>query len=259
MSHIKLFLLFLISATLTTLSYSGSRSIYWGQNVKEGALADTCATWRFEYINIAFLCCFRNSITPQLNLYDHYDSSTNGCTSLAKDINVPKQRGEDHLVNWGRPFGDAVLDDIDFDIEGGTVSHWDELVRFLKSYKSAKKVYLTAAPQCPFPDVYMNGALSTDLFDYIWVQFYNNYCYYKGDITQLKATWDLWTTNITTTKVFLGLPVAPSGATSGYIPSDVLIAKVLPSIKNTNKYGVMLWSKYYDDLIHYSSSIKSHI
>ncbi|KAL0289623.1 UNVERIFIED_CONTAM: Hevamine-A [Sesamum angustifolium] len=47
-----------------------------------------------------------------------------------------------------RPLGDAVLDGIDFDIEGGTDQHWDDLARFLSAYsKRGKKVYLSAAPQ----------------------------------------------------------------------------------------------------------------
>ncbi|PIA51752.1 hypothetical protein AQUCO_01100549v1 [Aquilegia coerulea] len=292
MAHCKLFLLFLISTSLTTLSYSGSISIYWGQNTQEGTLADTCATGRYEYVNIAFLAAFGNSIPPLLDLDDHCDPNIkNGCTGLSSDIHACQSKGVKVMLSIGggdgayyltssadakqvaqylwdnylggnstsRPFGDAVLDGIDFDIEGGTESHWDELARYLKGFKSQKKVYLTGAPQCPFPDVYMNGALSTGLFDYIWVQFYNNYCEYNGDVSQLMAIWEQWT-NITTTKIFLGLPASPTAATSGYIPSDILISKVLPSIKNTPKYGgVMLWSKYYDDMTHYSSSIKSHV
>ncbi|KAK1575173.1 hypothetical protein Q3G72_003189 [Acer saccharum] len=73
-----------------------------------------------------------------------------------------------------RPFSDHVLDGIDFDIEGGSPQHYDELTRRLKNYSSAKKVYLTAAPQCPFPDAYMNQALSIGIFYYIWMQFHNN-------------------------------------------------------------------------------------
>lgn len=106
----------------------------------------------------------------------------------------------------------------------------------------------------------MGQALSSGLFDYVWMQFYNNYCEYKGNAAELKATWDTWTSNVTATGFFLGLPAAPSAASSGYIPADVLISQVLPLVKNTSKYGgVMLWSKYYDDLTGYSSSIKSHV
>ncbi|WKA04353.1 hypothetical protein VitviT2T_022401 [Vitis vinifera] len=284
---------FLILAMISGRSYSGSISIYWGQNSKEGTLADTCGTGRFAFVNIAFLPVFGNNQTPALDLDDHCDPSTkNGCTGLATDIRSCQSRGVKVMLSIGggdgsyflassedakqvaaylwdnylggtspsRPFGDAVLDGIDFDIEGGTTQHWDELASYLRSYSFAKKLCLTAAPQCPFPDVYMGQALSSGLFDYVWMQFYNNYCEYKGNAAELKATWDTWTSNVTATGFFLGLPAAPSAASSGYIPADVLISQVLPLVKNTSKYGgVMLWSKYYDDLTGYSSSIKSHV
>ncbi|KAK4845844.1 hypothetical protein QYF36_009780 [Acer negundo] len=287
----RIFLLLLILSIVTNQSYSGSISIYWGQNVKEGTLAGTCATGKFDYVIIAFLCVFGNNQTPALDLDDHCDPSTNGCVGLADDIRSCQSKKVKVLLSIGggdgsyyltssddakkladylwnhylggksdsRPFGDAVLDGIDFDIEGGSPQHYDELARKLKNYSSAKKVYLTAAPQCPFPDAYMNQALSTGIFDYIWMQFYNNYCECEGNASQVKATWDQWTNNVTATQFLLGLPASPEAARSGFIPKDVLISQVLPLIKKTPKYGgVMLWSKYYD-LTGYSSAIKSHV
>lgn len=45
------------------------------------------------------------------------------------------------------------------------------------SAATARKFYLTAAPQCPYPDAadnaMLNGAIS---FDAVFVQFYNNFC-----------------------------------------------------------------------------------
>ena len=77
-----------------------------------------------------------------------------------------------------RPFGDAILDGIDFDIKLTVyiaVRPLEGLVRYLKSYSAdTQKVYLSAAPQCPFPDVILGSALDTGLFDYVWVQFFNN-------------------------------------------------------------------------------------
>ncbi|KAK1359471.1 Acidic endochitinase [Heracleum sosnowskyi] len=230
---------------MTNRTYSGSIAIYWGQNVEEGTLADTCSTGKFAYVNLAFLAVFGNNQVPGLNLEKHCDPlSKGGCTSLANDIKSCQKQGVKVMLSIG----------------GGTLDHWDELARFLKGFKSSKKVYLTAAPQCPFPDAYMGKALSTGLFDDIWIQFYNNYCEFKGDASAIKATWDQWTSNVTATNFFLGLPAAPSAAASGFVPADVLIAKILILIKSTKNYGgVMLWSKYYDDLTGYSSAIKSHV
>ncbi|KAL6289121.1 hypothetical protein ACE6H2_006631 [Prunus campanulata] len=119
------------------------------------------------------------------------------------------------------------------------------------------KVYLAAAPQCPFPDEHLDGAIATGLFDYVWVQFYNNPpCEFaNNNATNLLSAWNQWTST-EATQVFLGLPAAPEAAPSGgFIPADTLKLQVLPNINSSSKYGgVMLWSKYYDK--GYSDSIK---
>jgi chitinase len=89
---------------------------------------------------------------------------------------------------WPRPFGDAVLDGVDLDIEGGAATGYAAFVRELKGsyYSSAaanpsgRAFLVTAAPQCPFPDYHLQDALSKSWFDYVWVQFYNNYCAAAG-------------------------------------------------------------------------------
>lgn len=60
-----------------------------------------------------------------------------------------------------RPFGDAVLDGIDLDIEGGGTLYFDSLVSSIQSAAEgySKKMYVSAAPQCPYPDAYMVSAL----------------------------------------------------------------------------------------------------
>ena len=298
--NLAISLAFLISLflALSTRAEAGGIAIYWGQNGNEGTLAETCATGNYEYVNIAFLPTFGNGQTPMINLAGHCDPYTSGCTGLSSDIKTCQASGVKVLLSIGggagsyflksdddakqvatylwnnflggsspsRPLGDAVLDGIDFDIEGGTNQHWGELARYLKRHsgkgKRGKKVYLTAAPQCPFPDSWIGDALKTGLFDYVWVQFYNNPpCQYSsGDITNLENAWKQWTSDIPATKIFLGLPASPDAAGSGFIPTDDLISQVLPAIKGSSKYGgVMLWSKYYDDQSGYSSTIKSHV
>ncbi|WRX10543.1 Glycoside hydrolase family 18 [Theobroma cacao] len=285
-------LIFFISAIG---SNAGGISIYWGQNGNEGTLAETCATGKYEYVNIAFLATFGNGQTPMINLAGHCDPYSNGCTGLSSDIKSCQAKGVKVILSLGggagsyslassddarqvatylwnnflggtsssRPLGPAVLDGIDFDIEGGTGEHWDDLARYLSGYsKKGKKVYLTAAPQCPYPDAWVANALKTGLFDYVWVQFYNNPpCQYtSGDIASLEDAWKQWTSDIPANKIFLGLPASPEAAGSGFIPVNDLTSKVLPAIKSSSKYGgVMLWSKYYDDQSGYSSSIKSHV
>lgn len=160
-----------------------------------------------------------------------------------------------------RPLGDAILDGIDFDIELGSNKYWEDLASNLKAYsKIGRTVYLTAAPQCPFPDKLLGSALNTGLFDYVWIQFYNNpACQYSssgGGVNSLLSSWNRWTTSIKAGRIFLGLPAAPAAAGSGYIPPNVLTSQILPVIKKSPKYGgVMLWSKYFDDKNGYSSTI----
>ncbi|KAL5796084.1 hypothetical protein ACOSQ2_000904 [Xanthoceras sorbifolium] len=283
-------LLCFMLAALISNSNAGVISVYWGQNGNEGSLADACATGNYGIVNIAFLVTFGNGQTPLLNLAGHCDPSSNTCTGLSNDIKACQNQGIKVMLSLGgasgsyslssaddarqvanylwnnflggqsssRPLGDAVLDGIDFDIEGGTTQHWDELARALSEFSQQKKVYLSAAPQCPFPDAWLGGALNTGLFDYVWVQFYNNPdCQYSGNADNLKNSWNQWTSSLSG-QVFLGLPAAPEAASSGYIQPDVLSSEVLPSIKNSPKYGgVMLWSRQYDQ--SYSSTIKPNV
>lgn len=284
-------LLSLLVFALFDSSNAGGIAIYWGQNGNEGSLADTCATGRYQFVNVAFLSTFGNGQNPTINLAGHCDPSSDGCTGLSSDIQACQGQGIKVMLSIGggagsyylassddakqvadylwnnflggqsssRPLGDAVLDGIDFDIEGGTTQHWDELANYLSGYSAqGKKVYLTAAPQCPYPDAWVGGALNTGLFDYVWVQFYNNPpCQYSsGDASNLESAWNQWTSSLPNAEIFLGLPAAPQAAGSGFIPAGDLTSQVLPAIKGSSNYGgVMLWSKYFDDQTGYSSSI----
>ncbi|XP_035831792.1 acidic endochitinase-like [Helianthus annuus] len=99
------------------------------------------------------------------------------------------------------------------------------------------------------------------LFDYVWVQFYNNeQCQYRANADALLARWNEWT-QVTTNTIFLGVPAASGAAPSGgYIPPDTLTSQILPSIKSSPKYGgVMLWDMFYDKQSGYSDAIKGSI
>uniref|UniRef100_A0A1D1YLW6 chitinase n=1 Tax=Anthurium amnicola TaxID=1678845 RepID=A0A1D1YLW6_9ARAE len=288
----------LASALLAGRLRAGLIATYWGQNENEGTLAATCATGNYAFVNIAFLPTFGNGQEPVINLSGHCDPFTNGsCSGVGDDVRACQRRGVRVLLSVGggaggyylnssedaravaaylwdnflggsspsRPLGPAVLDGVDFDIEGGTTQHWGELAGQLAAYgrrtKGSRRVYLTAAPQCPFPDAWMGSAIATGLFDYVWVQFYNNPCQYTaGSTIGLVEAWGNWTT-VPVKRVFLGLPAAPQAAGGGgFIPAGELTGKVLPLVKRSEKYGgIMLWSRYYDKLTQYSSAVKSHV
>ncbi|KAL9264580.1 Acidic endochitinase-like protein [Drosera capensis] len=263
-------------------SNAGGIAVYWGQNGNEGSLSDTCTSGNYQYVMISFLTTFGEGQTPVLNLAGHCDPSSGGCTSLTDDINTCQGSNIKVLLSLGgavgsyglsstddanqvaaylwnnylggqsdsRPLGSAVLDGIDFDIEMGSDQYWGDLASALNAYGS---VVLSAAPQCPYPDAHLDTAIATGLFNYVWVQFYNNpSCEYVSDDSNLLSSWNQWSPVVKT--LFLGLPASTDAAGSGYIPPDVLTSQVLPSIKGSSNYGgVMLWNKYYDD--GYSSAI----
>ncbi|XP_061375171.1 acidic endochitinase-like [Gastrolobium bilobum] len=291
----SLLLVPLLLISLFKNSHAAGIAIYWGQNTQEGTLADTCNTGNYQFVNIAFLSTFGNGQTPQLNLAGHCDPRTNGCTGLSSDIKSCQDHGIKVFLSLGggagsyslnsadeatqianylwnnylggqssnsRPLGDAVLDGIDFDIESaGGGQHWDELAKALNDFSQQTKVYLAAAPQCIFPDAQLDSAIKTGLFDYVWIQFYNNpSCQYSsGDTSNLINSWNQWIT-VPAKQVFMGLPAAEAAASGGFVPADVLTSQVLPAIKGSSNYGgVMLWNRFNDIQNGYSNAIISSV
>ncbi|NP_001312735.1 basic endochitinase precursor [Nicotiana tabacum] len=293
--NIKVSLLFILPIFLLLLTSkvkAGDIVVYWGQDVGEGKLIDTCNSGLYNIVNIAFLSSFGNFQTPKLNLAGHCEPSSGGCQQLTKSIRHCQSIGIKIMLSIGggtptytlssvddarqvadylwnnflggqssfRPLGDAVLDGIDFDIELGQ-PHYIALARRLSEHgQQGKKLYLTAAPQCPFPDKLLNGALQTGLFDYVWVQFYNNpECEFMSNSENFKRRWNQWT-SIPAKKLYIGLPAAKTAAGNGYIPKQVLMSQVLPFLKGSSKYGgVMLWNRKFDVQCGYSSAIRGAV
>ncbi|KAK1275861.1 Acidic endochitinase [Acorus gramineus] len=288
----SLLLLFLLTISLSTLSDAGAIAVYWGQNGGEGSLADACATGSYAYVNIAFLSTFGNGQAPTLNLAGHCDPASGTCTSISNDIRTCQSSGIKVMLSIGgdqggyslssssdaqnladylwnnflggsssnRPLGDAVLDGIDFDIESGGADHYDELAQDLRNY--GQNVYLTAAPQCVYPDASLGTALSTGLFNYVWIQFYNNPgCEYSGgSVDGLVRSWNQWTSGVTATSFFVGVPASTGAVGSGYIPPDAMKSQVLPAVQGNSKYGgIMIWNRYADVQTGYSSQVQGSV
>lgn len=292
----KLYLVVLtIALTLAPISKAGQLVVYWGQDEREGRLIDTCNTRKYNIVNIAFLYRFGNGQPPQINLAGHCEPSTpNGCVKVSTGIHYCQSLGVKVMLSIGgatktyslssaddarnvadyiwnnflggqsnsRPLGDAVLDGVDFDIEQGE-PHYAALARRLHEHgqQGGKKIYLTAAPQCPFPDAKLQGALSTNLFDYVWVQFYNNpQCEFNSN--NFENSWRQWTSKLYASKIFIGVPASLSKdcAGSGYIPKAQMTSRIIPFLKMSQNYGgVMLWNRYFDGLSGYSDAIKSSV
>ncbi|XP_028791164.1 acidic endochitinase-like [Neltuma alba] len=285
--------LLLISSFIVDRSYAAGIATYWGQHGEEGSLADACNTGNYQFINIAFLSTFGNGQTPQLNLGSHCDPGANTCTVFSSQIKDCQAKGIKVLLSLGGgsgtyslnsaddakqladylwsnflggssgsgPLGDAVLDGIDFDIEGNDNSqYWENLAGNLKELN--QQLVLSAAPQCVFPDANLRNAIDTGLFKYVWVQFYNNgQCQYNnGDTSSLLSAWKQWTA-VKAEQVFLGVPASEAAAPSGgFIPTNEMISQVLPAIKTSPNYGgVMIWDRSFDLNGGYSTAIKDSI
>ncbi|KAI7831923.1 glycoside hydrolase superfamily [Kickxella alabastrina] len=127
-----------------------------------------------------------------------------------------------------RPFNGAVLDGIDLDIEGGSSIGYVRFVqrlreRFIES--PGRRFYVTAAPQCPYPDFYSGPILDNAYLDMVFVQFYNNYCGVDKPNWFNFEQWHEWATTVSANKdvrVYLGVPGSPLAASTGYMPLDRL-------------------------------------
>ncbi|KAH8889002.1 glycoside hydrolase family 18 protein [Thozetella sp. PMI_491] len=164
-----------------------------------------------------------------------------------------------------RPFGSAVVDGFDFDFESGT-SNMAPFASQLRSLmdsataSGAKKFYLSAAPQCVYPDYADNDMLNGAVyFDFIMIQYYNNGCgassYVPGAAQQWNFNFDVWENWASTVsknpnvRLLLGVP-GNTGAGSGYVSGSQL-ASVVSFVKQYSHFGgVMIWdmSQLYQNL-----------
>ncbi|KAI9061208.1 carbohydrate-binding module family 5 protein [Trametes sanguinea] len=150
-----------------------------------------------------------------------------------------------------RPFGGAVLDGIDLDIEGGNTIYFDSFIariRQLASIAGGKRYYVTAAPQCPYPDGYLGTVLNLASFDAVYVQFYNNWCglqNYNNIWAWDFASWDTWAKTVSVNpdvKIYIGAPASSTAAGSGYVDATTLGNIAIQQRGNYSSFGgVMLW------------------
>lgn len=162
----------------------------------------------------------------------------------------PKQEGSKAL----RPFGDTALDGFDFDFEANVQNmapFANELRSLMDADKSKQRFYLTAAPQCPYPDQSDKEILNGPVYiDAIWVQFYNNFCGVNNFNTDMSSNkynfeeWDNWAKTVSknkNVKVIVGVPADTTAASTGYIPSSKLDKVIEYSKKFESFGGVMMW------------------
>jgi chitinase len=155
-----------------------------------------------------------------------------------------------------RPFGDAVIDGFDLDIESG--SRWDYYSDFVNHLKEKKQsMIFSAAPQCISPDPRLAEAIKNAPFDFIFTQFYNTpECSARQGLTDLgKAktgfSFDKWATWLQANsknpdvKLYIGLAAGVQGA--GAAHADHYLApteafRLITQYQGHAKFGgVMLW------------------
>ncbi|KAF7339953.1 Glycoside hydrolase family 18 protein [Mycena venus] len=149
-----------------------------------------------------------------------------------------------------RPFGTAVLDGVDLDIEGGGGVGYAAFVNTIRSLASgaSKRYYITAAPQCVYPDSALGSVLNSANFDAIYVQFYNNPCSLPNFASASGwnfGIWDQWARTLSpnpNVKVYIGAPASSTAAGSGYVDIGTLSSIAAQMRKSFPSFGgVMLW------------------
>ncbi|EEP83023.1 hypothetical protein UREG_07888 [Uncinocarpus reesii 1704] len=262
-------------ASLNTTS-SNNLALYWGQNSYgegSGDLAqkplgyycerDNCTTFpgtdllNCPNIGADISKCQRKGKTVLLSIggatyseggFRSEEAAIAGADMIWETFG-PKKNGSTRP----RPFGDAAIDGFDFDFEA-TVLNMAPFANRLRSLMAAdrsKKYYLTATPQCPYPDWYNKEILEGNIFDAVFIQFYNNFCglnaFQPGEEQQQSFnlnTWDNWARTVSKNKgvkVFVGAPANRSAAGSGYVDTARL-AEIIEYSRSFSSFGgVMLW------------------
>ncbi|KAF8926842.1 glycoside hydrolase family 18 protein [Dissophora ornata] len=264
------------------VNYWGQNSVY-AQGGTETDLVTYCEDDTINIFALAFVYQIENGM-PVLNLANHCQGSyANGmpmCAKVGQDIKACQARGKAVVISVGgatgsyslpdaksgeafaekmwdlflggssntRPFGDAIVDGVDLDLEKGTNLGYVAFIQTLrkKFATSGRNYYISSAPQCPYPDQATKLALDNAWFDFVWVQFYNNYCGVQsyGTSNFNFNTWNNWATTVSLNKnvrVFLGVPGGPGGAGSGIVNASTL-KNILKGIKSYSNFGgVMMW------------------
>ncbi|KAI4275514.1 MAG: hypothetical protein LQ337_003157 [Flavoplaca oasis] len=144
---------------------------------------------------------------------------------------------EDATYDGPRPFGDAVVDGFDFDIESEITGNdpasqyrgYGTMVDTLRIFFAAgsdKEYYISAAPQCVIPDAHLSQPIETAWFDFLFVQFYNTpqcsaRAYFDASYGRVgdrpsSISFDAWVNFVRTkalnkdVKLYIGLPAAPA-------------------------------------------------
>lgn len=251
---------------------------YWGQNsaaVGQSRLREYCND-DVDILVLSFLYVFGSGRGLEVDFANQGGGPVNSTTlpNIGEDIKYCQGRGKQILLSLGgasgaygfssdddakkvandlrnafgtgssnnRVFGDAVIDGYDLDIEGGSSSGYAAFVNEIRRIEP--DVLIGSAPQCLYPDAYLQPALDAASFDYVFVQFYNNWCNPGPNFNF--DEWDTWARTKSQNKnvrVFLGTPGGETAASSGFQGFESL-GQVVDAAKRSsagNFGGIMMW------------------
>jgi len=167
-----------------------------------------------------------------------------------------------------RPFGNAVVDGFDFDIEsnmtatppkdasGNTINDWQSrgyatMINRLKNTQfpkdTSKSYYISGAPQCPLPDFHLSGPIANAWFDMLFVQFYNNpSCSGRAAINYAAGDsflhWTQAASKNPNVKIYFGLPASTQAANAADYLTQPEVKDIVQRFSTNAKWGgIMLW------------------
>jgi chitinase len=167
-----------------------------------------------------------------------------------------------------RPFGSAVVDGFDFDIEsnmtatppkdasGNTINDWQSrgyatMINRLKNTQfpkdTSKSYYISGAPQCPLPDFHLSGPIANAWFDMLFVQFYNNpSCSGRAAINYAAGDsflhWTQAASKNPNVKIYFGLPASTQAANAADYLTQPEVKDIVQRFSTNAKWGgIMLW------------------
>ncbi|GEQ70490.1 hypothetical protein JCM33374_g4168 [Metschnikowia sp. JCM 33374] len=256
-------------------------TVYWGQNSggNQQRLRHTCDRDSVDTVILAFANGFPNLKLNFANMcWQTFPSGLLHCSDIGTDIEYCQSKGKPVLLSFGggvgpygfkddseakafakvvydtfgpgnaaeRPFDKAVVNGYDLDIESGSTGYRafaDELNRLHANVKY--DYYLTAAPQCFYPDASLGDMLSHSQVSAIYIQFYNNWCNLIGDHFNFMTDWKKFAEKVSPNKdilMYIGLPGAPRSAGTGYADIEKVKSVVGKDIlQDKNFGGFMLW------------------
>jgi len=257
----------------------------------EPPLATVCENDKVGTVILAFVYVFFNpndDNLPLLNLAGHCTTCYPGhqvlhCPQVAADIKTCQSKGINITLSLGgaigdygfnsqaqaiqfaqtiydeyfsgnsslRPFDDVVLDGVDLDIEGYSPLYYTDFISELRSLQG--DFILSGAPQCPYPDGYLGPTIAAagPEFDFLSIQFYNNWCYVLGTMFNFNTWVNGTTSNI---MLYVGLPASQDAAGDGYVPLDQLAAAIQPLFSEPRFGGIMLWDAGWNQQTNYSEN-----